>query len=141
MIAAPNATRCFQPPGRLPTSWCASAFEAGKGQHPPDLLLALTGRYAVDAGKKLEVLLDRKVVVQREFLRHVADSLPHLGRPQTPTFTRKLHLPLRRIEQTAQHLDRRRLARAVGAEQPVDLAVRPPAARHRERRGTSRTSS
>ena len=32
-------------------------------------------------------------------------------------------LPARRIEQAAQHLDGGRLAGAVGAEQPVDLAV------------------
>jgi len=32
----------------------------------------------IDAGKKVEVLVDGEVIVERELLRHVADLLPHV---------------------------------------------------------------
>ena len=99
------------------------ALETGKLEHPANLLLPLVLGHTVDAGKEVQVLIDGQIVVQRKLLRHVADSLAHVRRTQMAPLARELHLSARRIEQPAEHLDRRGLARAVGAEQAVDFAV------------------
>src|SRR5262249_52017105 len=80
-------------------------------------------RHPVDAGEEIEVLLDREVVVERELLGHVAELLPDVLRTQLTDLARQSHLARARRQQAAEHLDRGGLARPVGAEQSVDLAV------------------
>src|SRR5689334_7482637 len=98
------------------------SFEFRKRQHPPDLFRTLVARNTVYAGIKLQVVLDREVVVQRELLRHVSNALPHASRPHS-SFAGKLYIACRRREEAAKHLYSGRLACAVGSEQAVDLAV------------------
>src|SRR5262249_5005748 len=79
---------------------------------------------SVDACEELEILRNRDVLVQGELLRHVPDALPHLGGTDlAPAGACEMDIPAGRIEETAEHLDRRRLPGAVGAEQPVHFAV------------------
>src|SRR5262249_24039839 len=94
-----------------------------KFQHPSLLLFAMLDRNAVYAREEVEVVVDRQIVVERELLRHIPDAPPHETRTQAAAFARKLHLSAPRREQAAQYLDCRRLARAVRAEQSVNLTV------------------
>ena len=36
-----------------------------------------SARHPIDAAEEAQVLLDREIAVERKFLRHVADMLPH----------------------------------------------------------------
>ena len=80
-------------------------------------------RHAVDAGEEVEVLVDGEIVVERELLRHVPDLAPHARRAQAAALAGQLDESRARLDEAAQHLDRRRLAGAVGAEEAVDLTV------------------
>src|SRR4029079_10213033 len=75
------------------------------------------------AGEKIEVIVNRQIVIQRELLRHISDAPSHETRTQTAAFARQFHLSAGWREQAAQYLDRSGLARAVRAEQTVNLAV------------------
>src|SRR5579872_1444051 len=98
------------------------AFETRKRQYPPDFFCAFMVRNTVYAGKKVQVVFNGKVVVQRELLGHVSDALPHNSRPHA-TFAGQLYLAYRRREKAAEHFYGGRLACAVGSEQAIDLAV------------------
>src|SRR5262249_50456224 len=78
---------------------------------------------AVDAGEEVEVLAGAEVAVERELLGHVAE--PGAGRPAGPGEGRAgdPRGTLRWLQQAAEHLERRGLPRAVGAEQAEDLAA------------------
>src|SRR3982750_3948555 len=77
---------------------------------------------AVDARDESEVLLDREVFVERKALRHVTRLA--LDRLRFPREIEAEHLAAPRIgrEESAQHPKRRRLARAIGAEEAADMA-------------------
>src|SRR6185369_12763819 len=60
---------------------------------------------------------------ERELLRHVADLLPHALRAQPAALAGEAHDSRARLDQAAEHLDRGGLARAIGAEEAVDLAI------------------
>src|SRR5689334_12742646 len=109
--------------GQAARNLILSAFESGKRKHPAQLLLALVFRYAVNTSEEVEVLFDRKIVVQRKLLRHVTDAHPHVRRSDTAAFSGQLYLAMRWFKQAAEHLDRRRLAGSVGAEESVDFAI------------------
>ena len=51
----------------------ALLFEAGHFQDEIFSLVAQVFRHAVDAAEESDIFLDGEVVVEREFLRHVAD--------------------------------------------------------------------
>src|SRR6185503_12099397 len=77
----------------------------------------------VDAAEELDVLIDGQQLVEREALRHVADAPLH-----SLWILRHVHAadgggPRRRLEQPAQHADRRRLAGAVAAQEAEYLAA------------------
>ena len=46
-------------------------------ERPLDAVFEFGGGHAVEAGEEAQVLDDGEVVVEREFLRHVADVLAH----------------------------------------------------------------
>ena len=75
----------------------------------------------MDAADEREILARRQVVEQRQVFRndpHAALRLERLaGIEHVPP--QHDHLPAGRGEQPGQHLDRRRLARAVGPQEPV----------------------
>src|SRR5215831_7991502 len=98
------------------------SLEPGESQHPLSFFLALVLGDAVHAGIEFEVLLDRKVVIQGELLRHVTDFFPHTGRTYA-TCASQLYFALGLREQSAEHLNGCSLARAVRAEQTIYLAI------------------
>src|SRR5262249_3785333 len=71
----------------------ASSFQSREGQYPSLLLGAVFQRHAVNAGEEIEVLFNRQIVVQREFLRHISDALPYGGGAERTTFTGECALP------------------------------------------------
>jgi hypothetical protein len=81
----------------------------------------LGARQLVHGGNEIEVLVDREVFVEGKPLRHVTDAalelLGLLGNPEAEHFD----LARGRQQQSAQHSDRRRLARAVRAQKPIHL--------------------
>src|SRR4029077_650182 len=85
--------------------------------------LALRGaRQSVDVGEIVEVLRDRQIAVERELLRHVAETRTRAARGARQVDPRDAGITARWHEQHAEHAERRRLAGAVGPEQAVDLA-------------------
>ncbi len=79
-------------------------------------------RHLVDAGDEVEVLEHRQVLVEAEALRHVADLAADFVRLVDDVVAEALARAAVRLEQAAQHADRRRLAAAVRAEKAADLA-------------------
>src|SRR5215472_6785937 len=98
------------------------SLEPGECQHPLSFFLALVLGDAVHTSIEFEVLLDRKVVIQGELLRHVTDSLPHAGGTHASCAS-QLYFTLGLREQSAEHLNGSSLARAVRAEQTIYLAI------------------
>ena len=85
---------------------------------------------SVDRGVEAEVLLDRQVIVEAEFLRHVADAASDAFGIVDDIDTRHLRASRCGLHEPAQHPDRRRLARAVRPEHaehftPVDGEIEP----------------
>ena len=78
---------------------------------------------SVDAGDEGEVFLDREVLVKAEALGHVADLAFDGGAFADHIETQASSLPRIGSEEAAEHSDEGRLAAAVGAEEPVDLAL------------------
>src|ERR1039457_5638717 len=122
MMAAPKATRCFQPPGRLPVIWFCFP-SSPEGEDPLDFLFALLLRDPVDAGEEVEVLADGQIVVEGELLRHVTYALTNCFGPQVSLRARELHGSAGWFQQTAEHADGGGLAGTVGSEETVDFAV------------------
>ena len=91
------------------------------------LLYARTGCAAAEAvysRHEHHVLGDGQLVVQREFLGHVADFAPQRLRFGGNFQLQYRHLPRGRGEQPAEHADDGGLARAVGAQEAIDLSGR-----------------
>ena len=120
-MQAPSARRCFQPPDSSPASCCSRPVQA-EALDGGARLAAGIGE-AVDAGDELQVLQDGEVLVEAEALRHVADvALDLLALGADVEAERRAAAAVGR-EQPAQHAQRGGLARAVGAEEAVDLAA------------------
>ena len=79
-------------------------------------------RHAVRDRVQLQVLLGGQTIVQRRVLEDDADAAAHLRRRSDHVDAGQPRRPGGRLQQRAQDLDRRRLARAVGAEKAEDLA-------------------
>src|SRR5262245_39722011 len=97
-------------------------FESRKREYPALLIFALPVGHAVVAREETQVIFSREVVVERKLLRHIAD-LPAHGAGAQASFASEVYFSARRLEHPAEHLDGRRLARSVRAEQPVNLPV------------------
>ncbi len=89
--------------------------------HSRDTVFTARTGEAVNASKELEVLAHRKFPIEREFLRHVAQTRTRLGRGAAKIDTRHVALAACRPQQAAQHFKRGGLARTVRAEQTEDL--------------------
>jgi len=85
---------------------------------------AAFGRHTVNPVEEFDVLFDGEIVVQRKFLRHVADVAADLLRLGGDVIALHGCLARRGRQQAAEDPDRRGLAGAVGAEETVDLAGR-----------------
>ena len=117
-----SARRCFWPPDSVPAS-CLRCWPKPEAlDELVDARPRLRARHVVHGGEEREVLVDREVFVQRELLRHVADAaLQRLGVARD-LVAEHVDLAGGRVQQAAEHADRRRLAGAVRPEEAVDLA-------------------
>jgi len=79
-------------------------------------------RQPVQPALKLEVLAPGEEVVQRRLLQSGADPPAHLRPLRRHVEARDGRASRGRREQRGEDVDRRGLARAIGAEEPVDLA-------------------
>src|SRR5258708_31980543 len=77
------------------------ALKSGKIEHPAFFLFKLFRGHAVDAAEEIQIFRDRKIVVERKLLRHVADLLPDFGRAKCAPPARKLHFSRGGFQQTA----------------------------------------
>src|SRR5262245_36736831 len=99
-----------------------AAAETGHVEHELATRVKTVAAEAVEPAEEGDVLVDRQLLVEREPLGHVADTpLDALGIASDvePPDDR---CPARRLEQSTQHPDGRRLPRTVGAENAEDLA-------------------
>ena len=102
----------------------AMVAQAGHLQNPLFASRLLFGRNAIDAAVKIDVLLDRQILVEREFLAHVADvRLDPLGLAANVKTADRAAAAGRR-QDAAEHADRRRLAGTVGSQKTKDLSFR-----------------
>ena len=92
-------------------------------QQVADHLAPPGGRNAVAAGEEVEVLPDPHVVVDAERVGHVADGPAHRVRLAPDAVAADLRVARGGHEQRREHLERRGLARAVGPDEPEDLAL------------------
>jgi hypothetical protein len=97
--------------------------QVGQPDHALDAPGALGAGDHVDARVEAEVLVDGEVVVEREALGHVADRRLHPLGIAAQVDAEDFPLPLRRLQDPAQHAQRGGLAGAVGPEEPVQLAL------------------
>ena len=86
-----------------------------------DALRDLVLRHLEELGVQDQVLPHRQLGVEREGLRHVADLAADGDVIGIDRLAQQPGLPLGGRQQAAQHLHRRRLAAAVGAEEAEDL--------------------
>src|SRR5262249_31344663 len=87
---------CSECDALLPTAWqatghlTAASSQTGKRQHPLFLLLAFPEGHVVSTSEEIKVLVDREIVVQRELLPQVTDTLPNGARTQRTRFAGQL---------------------------------------------------
>jgi hypothetical protein len=108
--------------GQLACQKLFLALEGGHAERPGLALGQRRAAQAVDATEEAQVLAHAEVVVQAEALAHVADPALHGLGVARDVDAQDVGAAARRRQQTAQHPDRRRLARAVGPEEAEDLA-------------------
>ena len=89
---------------------------------PLHALLAARAGHALDVADEREVVADGHVQVQRRQLGHVPDLLLHRLRLLQDVVPVQLHRALRGGEVAGDDVHRRGLPRAVGPEEPEDLA-------------------
>jgi len=101
-----------------------AALQPDELEHLVDSLALSMSRDAVQLGEVAEVVVGGKPLVEAAVAAEdVADPLAHLARVVDHVVAEHACLAARREEQGDQHLDRGRLARAVRAEQPKELAL------------------
>src|SRR5581483_1325964 len=86
-------------------------------------LLQLAAALAVELAVKNKVLIHGQLVVEREFLRHVADRFFQLVALLHHVESRDVCAAFRRLENAAEHANHRRFTRAVRAEKTEDRAA------------------
>ena len=116
-----SASFCFMPPGQP----LGEAVAEGRHAHHLEQRVAARGvvAHVVDLGEEGDVLVDAEVAVEREALREVADL-----RREPPPLAQRVeaagaHAPGVGLQQAEDRAQRRRLARAVGADQAEHLAA------------------
>ena len=112
----------LHPAGEAVDAVLRAVGQVGQGQDLVDTPVELATAQALQPAEELEVLARRQVRVDRQVLRDVADRRLRLGRPDVDRAAGHEHLAAVAAEQPADHRDRRGLAGAVRAQQPVGLA-------------------
>ena len=92
-------------------------------QHIGDTGRDPVGGHGEEAGVQVEVLPNRQLAVEREGLRHVADAAAHIHVLGVDRVAEEVRRALACLQKACQHLHRRGLAAAVGAEEAEDLAL------------------
>ena len=82
-------------------------------QQAGEALLSHRGGHAVEVGVEREVLRDREILVEAEFLRHVGEEVLHVLRRAEDVEPADGELPRRPVHEAADEAHERRLARAV----------------------------
>ena len=111
-------SRCFIPRDRASTGALQLVHQVGQLEHVADDRLAAGAVDAVGRGEEVQVFFDRQVFVDAEEVGDVADLLAHRLRLPQDVDAVDLHPAGEIAEQRRQHLDGRRLARPVGADEP-----------------------
>ena len=122
--ASPRRARAA---GAVRRSSCRRAAAAGDSRSNSAASSAMRASRAAPASPKiramnLQILVHGQVVPEREPLRHVAELGAHLLGIARHLVAEHAHAAGRGLEQPAEHPDRRRLARAVRAQEAVDAA-------------------
>ena len=138
-MQAPSASRCFHPPESSPASCSSRPFKPRRSimsrAAPPRVA------QAVEPRDELQVLAHRKVLIQAEALRHVADlALEPVG-VAADVVAEAAPLAAVGRQQAAEHADGGGLAGTVGAEEAVDRCRASPASRGHARPRGRRTIS
>ena len=105
---------------------CQRRFPAAQPRHLEHELaprLDAAAGQPVDAAPEADVLIDGQQLVEREALRHVADTLFHRFRLAADVDAVDERRARRWAQQPAEHADGRRLAGAIAAEEAEDLAA------------------
>ncbi|MPM00207.1 hypothetical protein SDC9_46430 [bioreactor metagenome] len=105
-----------QPPGK--------AVQIGEIEQPAELRLPGRAGDAAQIGIENQVLHHRQILVEAEFLRHVADPQVQLRRGMQRVEPQHLDLARDRLQQPRHQPHQRGLARAIGARKPGDDAAR-----------------
>ena len=79
--------------------------------------------HAVQSPEKQQILTRREIIVQRDVLRHDANTSFNLSLLRGDVQTVNLHMPAVRFRQARQDFNGTGFARAIRAEQTVNLAV------------------
>ncbi len=90
---------------------------------PADARASALAAQTIGAGEELEVLHDAQRPVERELLRDISQARAGRGGRMAHVGARHMQLTAARRQQPAQHAEGGGLARAVGSEQPEDLAA------------------
>jgi hypothetical protein len=111
------------PRDRLSTIACFFSRQVGQLQHLSITRPALAPALDLERRREeLQVLVDRQIVVHPQEIRHVAEHAPDERRRRCGRHARPPAPPRVRRQQARQDLHRRALARAVGPDEPEDLA-------------------
>jgi len=105
---------------QLPGQLAAPVLKPHALQDRPNRIAAVP--QFVDPRDEVEVLEHRQIVVEAKSLRHVADLAANIVRLVDDVVAEALTRPAIRLQKAAEHANRRRLAAAVGAEKPANLA-------------------
>ena len=140
-IACAISSRRIIPPEYCRTSCWDASLSPTSSSASAMRVRPVLGAQAVQPRGDEQILVSGQRPVGGERLGHVADPAPHAGRVVRDVAAGHPGLSRRQRQQRRQDLDHRALARAVRAEQPVDLAGadldRTPRSRRRCRRSAS----
>ena len=99
-------------------------FQIGQVQQTREPLRQFISRHPAGAGEKANVFFDGQVAIEAETLRDVAELISHLVAVAPDIHARDLRPAAAGMNQSTQHPDRRRLARAICAEETEDRSRR-----------------
>ena len=117
--ALARARRWRLPSDSVPARWSAYGLER---QPLDDRIHGATVRHSRQPARDVEVVADAEFRIGGRALHQMADPSPEARRPGSDPLAEEFRVAGRRPDHAEQHPDRGRLARAVEAEEGVDLA-------------------
>ena len=107
--------------GKFPDRARLRLVQADHFEQLPGAIVPVAFGEFKQVAEKIQRLARVEVAVEIRFLRQITDA--RLGLHMTRRFSKDLNVPLRRIQQTQQQLDRRGFAGTIRPEQPKHLAA------------------